>query len=57
MDEEQKVMVILHKIKELSEEKRRIAGQVEDLMGSLCGVSARIGELQAELKTQQPCKN
>jgi len=55
--EEQKALDVLGRIVELNKEKARIAFEINELLNSLAGVSAKIGELGASLKPQLPTEN
>lgn len=57
MDELEKHLVIIRKIMELNEQKKRISYELNQKVAEMAGVSAKIGELSAELKAHPPCEN
>lgn len=42
---------------ELNEQKKRISYELNQKVAEMAGVSAKIGELSAELKAHPPCEN
>lgn len=57
MDELEKQLAILRKIDELNKEKMQIVGEMEELLSKMCGVVAKMGQLQAQLIPDKPCMN
>jgi chromosome segregation ATPase len=50
-------VAILRQINEANKEKVRISKQISELLDKLCEVSAKCGELSAQLEEAEPSKN